>query len=1365
MNKKKKKQLLRGTIAVAMSTTMLLPSFNQATYAATGKSYSKVEDYLASLTSAQRTALKTLQASDVSGLQLSPDVNLNSSAQTSIIVEFNQKPAVVAQLESKLEGGNLSLNEAQAKVDASHQEFKKDVQSLLSNKVNYQINNTYKNALNGVSMKLPANQIETLLKSKAVKAIYSSVKVYGEPVIKQDKQDIKEMAGANQSTSNQIPSINIDKLHEEKITGKGIKVAVIDTGIDYNHPDLRDAYKGGYDFVDNDSDPMETTYEDWKNSGEPELNERGSAYYTEHGSHVSGIIAGRGKNDSAYRTVGMAPDADIYVYRVLGPYGSGSSENVIAGIDRAVQEGMDVMNLSLGSAVNDPLIPESIAINNAVLAGVTAVVSAGNSGPNMYTLGSPGTAALALTVGASSLPSTRYSINTKLEGNGDPYTLNGWSQMAKGIKDNLTDLEGKSYEVVYAGLGAPGDFVGKDVKGKAVLISRGVYAFVDKIKNAYDAGAAVVLIHNSAANAGKGDINLSVGEGIDFLPTFTTSYENGMAMKAKLDAGSTQVTLSGLAVKETKGNTITDFSSRGPSRYNYDIKPEIVAPGESILSTVPAYISNHNDPTDYSFAYEPLSGTSMAAPNVAGAAALLLQANPGLEPEDVKTILMNTSDDLDLPYSVFEQGAGLMDPYEAIHSQLEVKVLDKTDSVVKNRLKPIKDRTGALSFGLDVLTDGNFTSTKSVEVKNRSEKAKTFNVSFVNQVGTRGSLDPAANGVAVSLSGLTTDANGKQLLTAKGISTKTIKASINVPSTAAKGIYEGYIVLTNKDNPAEEYQIPWSIRTVTEGFAGVLVLDPLVTSSTEPTEYYDPFASLIFQNNSMMRTIDFVVQDENGKDVGYLGQVDGYAIGDGATLQISNFFDGTYLKIEDNQITNEVVHAKPGHYKIKLVGTSEVSSKQTTTTDDFIVEGNKPVFETNLDAGIPIKEVEGTSTTISGKLFDQDIEDAKALGLAVSQSKNTLKYYVNGGAGKAVAVNSDGTFSASVTLPNQDVTTIRISGADAASNYAGSKTFTLVKKGSSYLYAQPSATSVQSGDSVNFAVTGYNLQNAKNATYKFALPTAFAAVNNVTAASGSAAFTTQTSGSQTIYTVNYNAATGQSLSGNEPLFTINVKVKDDDFTKNVAFDSQSASYTNASDQVVNLAHAGSSINVIPTFGKLTGNVKANAFTSDTGATKANTDYTKLATVTLKNSQGQSFNVSVSANGSFVATKLPASTVPYTLTVSVPGHFTYTQNVVVGEDQNGKAVGLNVSTGDVSTLAGDVNQDNVVDVQDAIYLQTYWATNKRAADINFDGKVDQSDMAYVVNNYTAQNPTATNPPKAKLAYKGKKLEDVLKDLGL
>jgi subtilisin family serine protease len=172
--------------------------------------------------------------------------------------------------------------------------------------------------------------------------------------------------------------------------GSGVTVAIIDTGIDYMHDALGKGFgpgfkvKSGWDFVNNDADP---------------LDDNG------HGTHVAGIVAGQ----SAVIT-GVAPEASLVAYKVLGATGSGSESNVIAAIERATdpnQDGntadhVDVANLSLGGSGN-PDDPGSIAIDNATAAGVTFAIAAGNSGSSFHTISSPGTSRSAITVGASDL--------------------------------------------------------------------------------------------------------------------------------------------------------------------------------------------------------------------------------------------------------------------------------------------------------------------------------------------------------------------------------------------------------------------------------------------------------------------------------------------------------------------------------------------------------------------------------------------------------------------------------------------------------------------------------------------------------------------------------------------------------------------------------------------------------------------------------------------------------------------------------------------------------------------------------------------------------------------------------------------------
>ena len=183
------------------------------------------------------------------------------------------------------------------------------------------------------------------------------------------------------------------------VTGLGVRVAIVDTGVAYTHPDLGGCLGatckviGGYDFVNNDNNPQD-------DNG--------------HGTHVAGIVAANGV------VRGIAPDARLLAYKVLNANGDGFSSTVIAGIDAAVDpdgnpatnDGARVINLSLGG-YGDPDDPLSQAVDNATLHGVTVVVAAGNEGPNEQTIGSPGTARRAITVGASDKTDNPASFSSR----------------------------------------------------------------------------------------------------------------------------------------------------------------------------------------------------------------------------------------------------------------------------------------------------------------------------------------------------------------------------------------------------------------------------------------------------------------------------------------------------------------------------------------------------------------------------------------------------------------------------------------------------------------------------------------------------------------------------------------------------------------------------------------------------------------------------------------------------------------------------------------------------------------------------------------------------------------------------------------
>ncbi len=165
-----------------------------------------------------------------------------------------------------------------------------------------------------------------------------------------------------------VQRIGSQPVHNQNINGTGVKIAILDTGIDYNHIDLKDNYKGGYNFVYNNANPMDD------NTG---------LYGSSHGTHVSGII---GAENNGIGVVGVAPNASLYAVKVLGGDGSSTTSLIISGIQWAIDNKMDIVSMSFGSADFDQALQD--ACDAAYNAGILLVASAGNTGgPVTYPAG------------------------------------------------------------------------------------------------------------------------------------------------------------------------------------------------------------------------------------------------------------------------------------------------------------------------------------------------------------------------------------------------------------------------------------------------------------------------------------------------------------------------------------------------------------------------------------------------------------------------------------------------------------------------------------------------------------------------------------------------------------------------------------------------------------------------------------------------------------------------------------------------------------------------------------------------------------------------------------------------------------------
>jgi minor extracellular serine protease Vpr len=495
----------------------------------------------------------------------------------------------------------------------------------------------YDTLLNALALKGDPKDLNKIEKEDFVESVYQN-KTYEVPAFHE----------ANE-TKQPLPKRPV----KSKYTGKGVKIGVIDTGIDYEHPDLKKNYKGGYDVVDLDEDPMETLPE----QGIPTI----------HGTHVAGIIAADGKMQ------GVAPDAEIYAYRALGPGGVGTSVGIIAALEKAVEDGMDIINLSLGSTVNSPDWPTSIAVNRAIDMGVAVVIANGNEGPEQWTVSSPATSVHALSVGASITEMEIPYVTVNLEDRQVPL-----QPMAGSAKWDLK----KDYPMVDGGLGKESI---ENARDKIVIMERGEIPFSEKAMKAYEAGAKAVIIYNNEEGLFQGGLQVSLP-----IPVAGVSKEDGEWLLEQMKKGR-WLTTSYTKIKDKLAN----FSSKGPVVHNWDIKPEILAPGVQIISTVP------------DGKYMDLQGTSMAAPYVAGALALIKEAHPNWGPKELKAAVLSTAKPYEneegKKYDPVEQGMGEIQIEKSIHPEIliyesrltfgkmnEKENHKKIDMVIENRSKKVK---------------------------------------------------------------------------------------------------------------------------------------------------------------------------------------------------------------------------------------------------------------------------------------------------------------------------------------------------------------------------------------------------------------------------------------------------------------------------------------------------------------------------------------------------------------------------------------------------------------------------------------------------------------------------------------------------
>jgi uncharacterized repeat protein (TIGR01451 family) len=545
--------------------------------------------------------------------------------------------------------------------------------------------------------------------------------------------------------------------------GAGIVVGVLDTGINFQSPSF--ARVGGDNFISANPrnrfygvcDPESQIYDPqficqekligaWDfadNLGTLDNDEQdGPADNNGHGSHTASTAAGNFVNASMVAPTvvvnanvsGVAPHANIIAYDVCLPSGCPGSA-LIAGLNQAVLDGVDVINYSIGGGSRDPWqSADALAMLAAYDAGIFVAVSAGNEGPAPSTVGSPANAPWVTAAAASTHDRRFVNTLTLTGGSSTPAPIVGQSITgAAGPAPvvSATDVQ-NSTGSADAYCSAP--FATGSLAGKIVLCERGINGRVEKGANVLAGGAVGMILMNDAANGSSLIADAHV------LPAVHITHAEGVSLRNWLATGANhRGAISGTTkdVNSAYGDILASFSSRGPDAAGPNVlKPDVAAPGVDILAA--SHVAGN---------YMVMSGTSMASPHLAGAAALLAAQHPTWTPAEIRSALMLSAvetvrkEDGTTPADAFDAGSGRIDLRLAPRVGF---VLDEAAYAFELANPATGGDPSALN--LASLADSNCvqTCTWTRTVHSVLDSTITYNTTPINSAGLSISVQPAS---------------------------------------------------------------------------------------------------------------------------------------------------------------------------------------------------------------------------------------------------------------------------------------------------------------------------------------------------------------------------------------------------------------------------------------------------------------------------------------------------------------------------------------------------------------------------------------------------------------------------------------------
>jgi len=539
------------------------------------------------------------------------------------------KPAAGKKIDFK----NNTVRSYRAQLAAGRNEFRR---WLRANAPRARITSEYDVSLNAVAVELNGTPLQTIAAAPMVeRAEYNALY---HPTLSESYKIINAMDAWNAAGG-------------RSVAGAGIKIGDIDTGIDESHPFFDPTGFSYPGFPKCDAADSNSHHEDQDCKYVSPKVIVAKVFYNkahqqgldaqaiqDHGTHTAGDAAGVTGQTAVVNGVsiddmsGIAPGAWLGNYNVFpGDVSNARSEDILNAVDAAVEDGMDVLNLSLGGSYhgNNDLL--AIGLDNAVDAGVVVAVAAGNSGPGAGTLESPGRARKIITVGAST--------NNHFVGEPFTYPSGGGTTIGAAVGD-FPPLPTASYDLFDTNSTSCVS-VDPGASGKLAIINRGGCTFSTKVRNAIAAGAIGVLVINNVA--GDPTAMAKDGGGGDDLPAVMIGLNEGAALRS---SGATTADATATFSEFTNtGNEdiLAGFSSQGPTAVDFAVKPDLTSVGGNVLSSITCVGKPDTCPGDGT-GWAFFSGTSMSTPHIAGSAAVLLNLNPSWSPAQIKSALVNRAD-------------------------------------------------------------------------------------------------------------------------------------------------------------------------------------------------------------------------------------------------------------------------------------------------------------------------------------------------------------------------------------------------------------------------------------------------------------------------------------------------------------------------------------------------------------------------------------------------------------------------------------------------------------------------------------------------------------------------------------------------